>query len=992
MKTQFFSFVILLLAALSLSFNPTYAQCDAYALACLDVEAPGPQTLVVTIWTGDPHCPASGNIDVWADPPDAVLLGTFEPRFENVFSEYYTIRIPVTGSSSMPLGTPIPINVSVIFDDPVYTPLLMIEIVVQTDPTGRLDQYRPGGPCNDYFFPTMTPGQAECFEICHWIYRINLGILPANERPVINISPGCGVPTVCPPRIGCTPGGEHDYRYDVYQEGSDWILEFEYSNQAIEPACYCVSYEIGTVTYGPDLSGLIAVDRAWQTVDLTLWNPAGLATGGFIDLFTYPDGGWISHYIPEFYDASGRYVLEVSAGGGGMMAAGMQFKVIAYVEQGGAPVDYYPPEWFVEDVIVTPEGGLEIIDEGGECTDTSIPEILIEGESACIQVCHDIYHIPLDLSTEGEPIIIVTPGCGFPTPCPELPGCAAGGADDYRYEVYRIGGTWFLEFEYSNPNNEPACYCVEFAGVTFDATQPYLLAALNREHQTLDITLWTSETECNYPASGTITVSKGPYELDPDAWVESFFDVFYRQPAHWEIPVSAGMYLPGQNFQFEIDADFGPGSDPFDGIIYYENAMVTETGELAQWYPAADCEGEPILLELDDGNSLCITVCHEVYYILLGFGNENIKPNIDVAPGCDPPCITVSPPGGKITDCCYETVFIGGFWFFRFEYSNELIQPVCYCISFNGYKLNNIKHELKGVDERDQTLDMTVWMTASADPPPSVPVDITVCRTDQPHSMINAGSYILDTYDEYLTVSIPVDNGGNPPGTAFQYIVHFDYNDLFDDVLISEEVIVALDGTLAINDVGGECVGDNVPLFMDPYVPYCFHVCHKVYHIDLNIPGTRRPLITIMPGCDPPCDDPGCVPGGPYDYRYDFVWMLDHWELEFEYSNENAEPVCYCIIVEPDLMPPVPVNDFVIYYQYAELAVPSLHFYWEAPEAGTYTIYSATEPNIPIDPTDPGWTDLHTAYYDAGDCHWSMPVVWDPADDGYMIFLIQYTP
>ena len=103
---------------------------------------------------------------------------------------------------------------------------------------------------------------------------------------------------------------------------------------------------------------------------------------------------------------------------------------------------------------------------------------------------------------------------------------------------------------------------------------------------------------------------------------------------------------------------------------------------------------------------------------------------------------------------------------------------------------------------------------------------------------------------------------------------------------------------------------------MDPYTPYCFHVCHKVYHIDLGIVNHRIPLISIIPGCDLPCDDPTCTPGGIYDYRYDMVWAGSHWELEFEYSNENREPVCYCITVEPDMTPPIPVTDFRIYYNY----------------------------------------------------------------------------
>lgn len=952
--------------------------CDPHVLAALDERD---QELQVTLWmTGDEDPPCETNALVSICRSDQI--GSIEDIMTNVDAYGTTVSVPAE-SGGLPPGSNYQYVVAVDFDDPYEDVLITEEVIV--GPTGLLEIDDTGAECTGDNVPSVMPANtAACFEVCHRIYHIDI-LGAGTELPLVTVIPGCLPSGPCEPYPECTPGGEYDYCYQLIWQEDHWELEFEYSNEMIEPVCYCVTVEAGET----GLYGLIAIDELNQTVDLTLWNTTGVEICGLVDFYSIPPGVWIGPYNPDFVSPESRVTLQVPVGAG-VFTPGQQFELHALVQHAGGPCDPYPDREFIDDVIVTPEGGLRIADTGGQCTDDHVPLLMNQGDAECIKVCHRIYHIDLGSVYNGIPNITVTPGCGPPTSCPDLPGCTPGGPDDYRYDIFQAAGMWYLEFEYSNPNIEPVCYCVEFTSVTPTDTRACMLTSLDEENQTLDVTLWTNVHSCERPASGTITVSKGPYELDPDAWVESFFDVFYI-PWHHKFPVTPGTYTTGQNFQFEVVADFfGPGSDPFDGVISLEHVTVDPTGMLQQWYPQRACTGDNVPLSMSCGQSICFEVCHKIYDVLLNTGPTPGEPLIRVAPGCDPPCDNPGCTPGGANDYRYRVWYDGVTWHLEFEYSNVYREPVCYCVTYEGTKPQSYTHELVALDERDQMLDMTMWMTGSEEPPTLIPVDVVVCRTDQPYTVISVGSFILDRYDEYLTVSIPADNGGNPPGTAFQYVVHFDYNDPFDDVLITEEVMVRLDGLLEIDDVGGECVGDNVPPYMDPYEPYCFHVCHKVYHVDLNIFSTRKPLITIMPGCDPPCDDPGCVPGGIYDYRYDLVWLVGHWELEFEYSNENTEPVCYCVIVEPDLTPPIPVNDLALNYQFEELAVPMLHFYWEAPEAGTYTIYYSTDPNNQTDPPDPSWTDFHTDYYMAGVCHWSAPML--PAVEEYRIFVIQYTP
>ena len=206
--------------------------------------------------------------------------------------------------------------------------------------------------------------------------------------------------------------------------------------------------------------------------------------------------------------------------------------------------------------------------------------------------------------------------------------------------------------------------------------------------------------------------------------VDSFFDVFV-EPWHWEVPVDPGTYTDGQTFQFEVTVEFfGPGSDPFDGIVAYESVVVTPSGDLAQWYPQRACVGDNVPLSMSYGDSYCFEVCHKVYDILLNTGPTPGEPIISVRPGCEPPCVDPGcTPGGE-EDYRYEVWYDGATWHLEFEYSNVYKEPVCYCVTYEGVKEDCSTHELVALDERDQTLDMTMWMTGTAEPPCLIPVNV----------------------------------------------------------------------------------------------------------------------------------------------------------------------------------------------------------------------------------------------------------------------------
>jgi hypothetical protein len=146
---------------------------------------------------------------------------------------------------------------------------------------------------------------------------------------------------------------------------------------------------------------------------------------------------------------------------------------------------------------------------------------------------------------------------------------------------------------------------------------------------------------------------------------------------------------------------------------------------------------------------------------------------------------------------------------------------------------------------------------------------------------------------------------------------------------------------------------------MAPGQSECFRVCHRVYHVSLAATDPLNPpTVTITPGCfGPPQDsclpDLTCTPGGPIDYRWRVWWAGDHWELEFEYSNENIEPVCYCVTVAP--LPCLPVTNLVI--QWPDTVTNKIRLGWTCPQWGQYIIYYTTVKNNDGNPPGPGWTE-----------------------------------
>jgi hypothetical protein len=574
--------------------------------------------------------------------------------------------------------------------------------------------------------------------------------------------------------------------------------------------------------------------------------------------------------------------------------------------------------------------------------------------------------------------------------------CTPGGPNDFRFEIFKVGGTWILEFEYSNPNNEPACYCVQFTDFIIEPKEAYLLASLDEAWQVLDVTLWTSDCSCQSPASGQITVKK--YEGDPDAWIVSFFDIFCElpptreSPGHFTIPVSAGPYLPGQNFRFEIDVDFfGPGSDPFDDLVYYENAIVRPDGMIAPYYPYDPCVGVSVPPMMSSGQSECFTVCHDIYDIPLNAPPGSGEPIITVVPGCAPPCVDPGCNPGGPQNFCYWFSHDGTNWHLIFEYSNPYNEPVCYCVTYVGNAPNAHTHDLMSLDDAFQTLDLTLWTTGA---PLSLTANIDICSIPEGAFI---GPYIpfMAVGSEWNTIETPVSAGSFTPGLSFQFVAHIDYPEPFADHWVVDDVIVGPAGELHLLDAGGECTGDDVPTSMLSGVSYCFEVCHRIYHIPLDsYDPTAYLTLDVSPGCYGPeidhCEFEDCTPGGDQDYRYAFYWNGAQWVLEFEYSNKNIEPVCYCITYTEASAPPA-VSDLALGYVTEGISVPILTFNWTAPMDGNYLIYGTNNPSFQSYPPDPDWTEIHNGWYQSGDARWSMTLD-DASDEMYMNYVIVYIP
>jgi hypothetical protein len=986
MQRTFIAGCLLLLAAGLLWPTIAQAQCEANVLAALkpDPLIPGAATFNASVWTNSAYCPANGHIVLETVPPGAAMFGNYVSSFFDIFLESYTVRPVVT--STYTAGVPFQIIARALFDDPVYGTVTYTEQAWINPGTGRLEFYRPGVIPPETVPVSMSVGQSACFRVIHKVYRIPLNVSAGVGKPIIRVTPGCTGQAPGCPLTPCIPGALDDYRYSVLFIGGQWILEFEYSNPLIEPVCYCVNYA-GNEPLNYEVQGLVALNEANQTFDLTLWtnNPAYTACGT-LQLFSYPSGVSLGSYAPAFSATSQQSTLHVPMAAGAF-GPGQQFQIIAYL-------DYTPPnpctdhgrQWLVETALVLPSGGLTVVDRTGLCASgggDNVPAQLLLGQSACFKVCHRVYYIPLTFAGLGIPQITVTPGCGTGTTCAPNPGCVAGGPADYVYEVFRIGGTWMLRFEYSNVFVEPVCYCVSFQAITPLQVQAYELAALNASSQVLNVSVWSSSS--TYPVSGSLNVVSNPPGAAIGSYLSSFFDI-YTELSSVQIPVAAGSFSAGQTFQIKSTASF---TDPvFPPITYTETVIVTPGGTLERWNPLQPCVGPIVPPVMAPGQSACFKVCHDVYSVVLTTPLGAGQPIIEVSPGCmgppqdacipDPACT----PGGA-NDYMSRVYQIGTTWFLEFEYSNPYVQPVCYCVTYSGnLPADCAKHELLALDDDMQTLDLTLWETASGTQT-CPPLSGTILDVFSVPAGAAFGAYpapFVNVGADWYTVRIPVSPGTLPPSSTAQLVTHISYsNPSYPDVWKIEDIRVdRLGGLLQTNDVGGECAangGDNVPVIMQPGSAACFQVCHKIYHIALPL-SVQTPVIHVSPGCFGLPQDQcftaiNCQPGGSNDYRYSLRNTGTSWDFEFEYSNPLVEPVCYCISIDPIVIPCDPVTNLVI--QWPDSATDKIRLAWTCPQAGNYQIYTTTTRNNHGDPPGPDWYLKETVTGIAGE-----EKIWSP--------------
>lgn len=991
---KFFVCAVLLVCSASLSF----AQCGAHVLAAVNENAMD-QTYDVSVWTTSPYCPASGSISLQTIPPGSAGFGPsgdpyWVDSFFDVFTEVETVRPPVV--PLLPPGSPpFQILTELTFNDPVYPPLTYVETVF-VNPLGRLEIFR-ATICTDNVPPLLVLGQSFCFTVCHKVYTIPLYTNPGDGKPIIRVSPGCMGPPLdnCLPNP-CMPGGLNDFRYDVYERAGQWYLEFEYSNPMREPVCYCVSYT-GNLPFGGKTYVLGGWENERQTWDVSVWqNNLAFPVNGMIELFSYPEGAQIGGgggggaYVQSFFDVFlEAYTIQPPVGRG-IFTPGQQFQLIGYVHF-EPPGPVYPPMWVVEDVVVTPTGGLQLLNP--TCPGpVVIPPIINPGIPECLIVCHDVYHIPLNCDAASTPTVNIFSGCGPLTPCNNPIPCNPGAMTDFRYEVYRVGGTWMLEFEYSNEMNQPVCYCVDVACPPTPTPTAFALGAIHGPSQAFNVSVWGSSPDV--PLQGRIH-----YRSEPPgamfAWhIDSFFDVFL-EPFTAEVPVSPGIYTPGQVFQLVAEIDFfGPGSDPFEGQVCYENVIVNPMGQIELWDPNSPCTGDVVPPSMFPGQSMCFRVCHRIYEVVLDGPAGIGRPIINVTPGCyGPPNDNCVPqaciPGGP-NDYVYDVYDNGVSWILRFEYSNAYIEPVCYCVTYAGNQPPGETHELVAIDETYSTFDVTTWATGLTDPFDSMTGQITVYSYPVGAYVGPYMGFFAGVGEEWHTIEVPVGPGTFTPGEVFQLIAYYDYlTPDFPDVWKTEWIQVRADGQLALWDQGGECTGDMVPSMMNPGQSECFHVCHRIYHIALNaFDPANPPSVIVQPGCyGPPQDhclpDISCVPGGLYDYRFALIWRMGYWELEFEYSNPYREPVCYCVTIVPP--PCLPVIDLVI--QWPDTVTNNVRIAWTCPQWGQYIIYSTNVRNNDGNPPGPGWVVEDHVMGNAGE-----QKIWQPltgTDELYRNYVVK---
>ncbi|MBK6765613.1 MAG: hypothetical protein IPG71_04565 [bacterium] len=350
------------------------------------------------------------------------------------------------------------------FDNPAVMPLSYHEsVIVGVD--GALHPFDDQAqPCSgDIVPPLMLQGESACFVVCHRIYDVALDC-PPNMTPVIRVVPGC-VPPDCPP-VACIPGETNDYVYETYFDGTQWHLRFEYSNQFIEPVCYCVTYLGCAPTFLPHL--LACVDEERQTFDISLlieWSDgSSYPQNGTIHLFSDPPGAFFGSAVFDFiYTGTDWLTVETQVAAGSFLPDSF-FDIFAYIDFAHPALE---DMWYRNPAYVTPDAAeplLENADEGGECTGEVVPSYgMFPGMSWCMIVCHDIYHIPVYAPPGAPPVISITSGCFGPEvdQC-EVWDCMPGGSYDYRWDLTwdPDNFAWDLEFEYSNQLLEPACYCL----------------------------------------------------------------------------------------------------------------------------------------------------------------------------------------------------------------------------------------------------------------------------------------------------------------------------------------------------------------------------------------------------------------------------------------------------------------------------------------------------------------------------------------------------
>ena len=455
----------------------------------------------------------------------------------------------------------------------------------------------------------------------------------------------------------------------------------------------------------------------------------------------------------------------------------MQFQLIGYIHY-DPPGPVYPPQWVVEDVVVTPMGGLQLVNPG--CTGSvSVPSVINPGIPECLVVCHDVYHIPLGCSAASSPTVTVYSGCGPTTPCGGTTTCTPGAMTDFRSDVFRVGGTWILEFEYSNPQNQPVCYCVDVTCPPTTAPPAFALSAINPAHQTFDVSVWGSSPST--PLSGEIRYRSEPYGAVFDWQVESFFDVYLEAfTAH--VPVSPGIFTPGQVFQLVAEFDyFGPGSDPFEGEICYENVIVTPGGQIALWDPNSPCTWEEVPTSMIPGQRDCFRVCHRIYETILYYNEGGGRPVVQVVPGC-----SVAPPDTGCADTCLNpggpndyvaTVYHNGVdWVLRFEYSNPYFEPACYCVSYVGnVPWDCDTRELVALDEGHMHFDVSLHTFSFGGY--DCPADGQIQVYSYPSgAFIGPYSPLFSVVgQDWFTLPVPVGPGSFLAGQTFQLIAYIDY-------------------------------------------------------------------------------------------------------------------------------------------------------------------------------------------------------------------------